>query len=43
MPNEPNVQYETNLQAKEIDVRGRGEHEVQNKGLEFPWSNRPVW
>ena len=41
MPNEPDVQCETNVQAKEIEVRGLGEHhsllclcehEVQNIG-----------
>ena len=36
MPNEPNVQCKTNVQAKEIEVRGLGEYKVQNKGLEFP-------
>ena len=36
VPNEPNIQCKTNLRAKEIEVRGLGEHEVQNKGLKFP-------
>ena len=36
MPNEPNVHCETNLQAKEIEVGGLGEHEGQNEGPEFP-------
>ena len=28
VPNEPNIQCETNLQAKEIEVRGLGDYEV---------------
>ena len=33
VPNEPNIRCETNLQAKELEVRRLGEYEVQNKGL----------
>ena len=36
VPSEPNIQCEINLLAKEIEVRGLGAYEVQNKGLEFP-------
>ena len=35
LPNEPNIQCETNLQAKEVEVRELGEYEVKNKGLEI--------